>query len=72
MKVTQISYGRLINTGNYSHEKFDVTVNLEPGESPQDAMNKAKAFVEKQINAPTQRERDVYNRVETFDSDDIF
>jgi hypothetical protein len=38
MKVTQIEYSALYNTGNYEHEKVGLTVELEEGEAPEEVV----------------------------------
>jgi hypothetical protein len=38
MKVTQIEYVALYNTGNYEHEKVGLTVQLEEGEAPEEVV----------------------------------
>ena len=38
MKVTKITVGRLYNLGNYEHIRYDITVEIQPGESPATAM----------------------------------
>lgn len=50
MKALQITYERLFNLGNYSHEKISVTLEIEQGEKANDVLQKAKQFVEAQNN----------------------
>jgi hypothetical protein len=38
MKVIKITVGRLYNLGNYEHIRYDITVEIQPGESPATAM----------------------------------
>ena len=38
MKVTKITIGRLYNLGNYEHVRYDITVDVQPGESAASAM----------------------------------
>ncbi len=52
MRVTQVEYSILKNLGNYEHQKVGVTVELEPGESPAEAIKRAKAFCEKVTEPP--------------------
>lgn len=33
MKVSKLTIGRLYNLGNYEHVRYDITVELQPGES---------------------------------------
>jgi hypothetical protein len=57
MEVTMIEYKRLVNTGNFEHESLTVSVSLEPGESPHDAVKRAKAFVDGEMKKrPTEAE----------------
>ena len=72
MRVSQISYERLVNTGNYSHEKYGITVDLDEDEQPQQALTKAKALVEKQLHAPTLHDREICGNVQIWDMDNIF
>lgn len=46
MYVESIKYEKLVNTGNYEHEKIGVSVALEEGESVYDALKRARAFVQ--------------------------
>jgi len=45
MHVSQIEYERLINTGNYSHEKYNLVIDLNEEDEPQEAINLAKKYV---------------------------
>lgn len=57
MYVESIKYEKLVNTGDYEHEKVGVTVALEEGESVYDALKRARAFVESALKPrPDQRE----------------
>ncbi len=57
MEVTQIEYKRLVNTGNFEHESLTVAVALEPGESPHEAVKRAKTFVDAEMKKhPTEEE----------------
>ncbi len=47
MKVEQIYYERTINLGNFENEKIGLTVKIEEGEKPSDALKKARVFIEK-------------------------
>lgn len=49
MKVTVVRYEKLVNLGNFSNQKLGVEVQLEDGETPHDAVKRAKAFVEKNL-----------------------
>lgn len=48
MHVTEVRYERTFAKPNYENEKIAVTVNLTYGENPQEAMMRAKKFVEGQ------------------------
>lgn len=57
MEVTRIEYKRLINTGNFEHESLSVEVVLESGETPHEAVKRAKAFVEAEMKKrPTEND----------------
>lgn len=71
MKAKKIIYEKLVNTGNFSHEKFGIEIELDDEDQAQDALNKAKAFIDKQIKQPTSVERDIAQKVFEFDNDDI-
>ena len=43
--ITEIKYGRTINTGDYNNEKIEATYVVAEGECPQGAMVKLKNFV---------------------------
>lgn len=49
MNVKQIEYKKLINTGNFEHQSLSVTVELEDGETAHDAVKRAKAFVDNEL-----------------------
>ena len=38
MRTTKITIGRLYNLGSYEHIRYDITVELQPGESAEKAM----------------------------------
>jgi hypothetical protein len=71
VKVKNVLYEKLVNTGNFSHEKYGIVVELSPNDKAQDAFNLAKKFVEKQANPPTDQDRIISERVIEFDNDDI-
>ncbi|MFN8493827.1 MAG: hypothetical protein U0350_39885 [Caldilineaceae bacterium] len=45
MQVVTVKYEFLKNLGNFQHEKLGVEVQVEPGESPFEALQRAKKFV---------------------------
>jgi hypothetical protein len=47
MEITQVSYHKVFNLGNYSNEKIGIDIKLQPGENPLDAFAEAKRIVEK-------------------------
>lgn len=49
MNVTKVTYGKLVSTGNFSNEKLEITVELDEGDTPADALKRARAFVEAAI-----------------------
>jgi hypothetical protein len=57
MKVKTLEYSKLKNLGDYENEKIGVVVELEDGESPVDALKRAKNFIhnaqKKSINQST-------------------
>lgn len=59
MAITQVSYGRLYNTGNYENVRFEAVVSVE-GEDVPAAFEEAKAAVHAgftQWQADLERER---------------
>ncbi len=69
MKVTQVTYEKLINTGQFSHERYGITVELEEGEKAEDAFDSAKKVVERQVDCPSEQERTVAETVKKFDDE---
>jgi len=51
MKVTKIKYEKLVNLGNYEHEKMGIEIELDEKDSPHKAIKRAKAFLEKELNS---------------------
>jgi hypothetical protein len=49
MKVTIVRFEKLINLGNYENQKLGVEVQLDEGETPSEAIKRAKAFVESHL-----------------------
>ena len=49
MHVSHVEYERLVNTGNYSHEKYNLVVEIKEGEEPQEAFNMAKRYVDSNV-----------------------
>lgn len=47
MEITQISYHKTFNLGNYSNEKIGIDIKIAPGEDPMEAFAEAKKQVEK-------------------------
>jgi hypothetical protein len=57
MRVSSVKYEKLISLGNYENQKIGVVVELEPDESPAEALRRARAFVEASVQPkPTERE----------------
>ena len=55
MKVTIVRYEKLVNLGNFSNQKQGVEVQLEDGETPSEAVKRAMAFVEKNLEPAPDR-----------------
>lgn len=49
MQITSIEYKKLFNRGNFEHESLSVQIELEDGETPHEAVKRAKAFVEREM-----------------------
>lgn len=47
MKATKIFYSQCFNTGNYTNQVIGVELEVEEGDTAQDSLTKAKAFVQK-------------------------
>ena len=70
MKVSKINYERLVNTGDYSHEKYGIEIVLDEGEKAQDAIDNAKKLVSRQLlESPSAQEREIAQKVQEFDED---
>jgi hypothetical protein len=50
MKVESVTYKRLTNLGNYENETVAVSVLVEDGDSPQAALEAARAFVDRNLS----------------------
>ena len=46
MKTKSIIYNKVFSLGNYENEKIGVEIEIEPGDSEQTAIQKARQFVE--------------------------
>ncbi len=62
--ISQVTFGRTINTGHYENYKICATVDLEPGENGAEAMQKLIVFIDGQITTVPERPGRV-----TFDSE---
>lgn len=51
MLVKLIHYERLVNLGNYENEKLGIDVEIEPGESTADAIQRARVVVDDGLDA---------------------
>lgn len=49
LRVTELRYERVVNTGNYCSERLGLTLALEPETKASDALAAAKTFVEKNL-----------------------
>jgi len=70
MKAKLIRYERLVNTGNFTHEKYGIDVELDKGESADEGIIAAKAFVDRQIHQPNSQERAIAMSVIQFDNEE--
>lgn len=73
MKAKIVKYERLVNTGNFTHEKYGIEIEIEDGDSAESAIIAAKKFIERQLNQPSIEQRAIAAQVNLFDStgDDI-
>lgn len=46
MKATKITYSQCFNTGNFTNQVIGVEMEVEEGETAQQVLTKAKAFVQ--------------------------
>ncbi|MEG8946632.1 hypothetical protein [Rosettibacter firmus] len=53
MKPKLISYGRLVNKGNYEHVRIELQVEIEESEKVADVYKKIKDFVDKKCEIET-------------------
>lgn len=63
MKAKTITYEKLVNKGNYEHEKFGITLELEKGDKAVEVMQKAIDFIHNEISKTPQ-----YNKINYIDS----
>jgi hypothetical protein len=49
LEAKKVIFERLVNTGNYSHEKYAIEIELEPGDTVQKAFDAAKQCIKKQV-----------------------
>lgn len=47
MKAKYIAYEELVNTGNFSHRKISITLELDDGDKAETVFDKARLFVKK-------------------------
>lgn len=59
MKVTIVRYEKLVNLGNYENQKLGVEVQLEDGETPSEAVQRAKAFVDAHVTPKADTNYDI-------------
>lgn len=50
LNVTEITYSRLRNLGNYENEKLDITVHVNENESPENIVKKLRELVKQYLN----------------------
>lgn len=46
MKAKKIIYEKLVNLGNYQHEKIGIEIEIQEGETASDVLAKARLFVD--------------------------
>jgi predicted trehalose synthase len=51
MQITQVHYQHLVNLGDYENERVGAWGNVDPNETPQEALELLKAWVEEQVGA---------------------
>lgn len=60
--ATEVGYGKTFNLGNYESERIDMRVPVDPGETPAQALDRARAWVEGQ-HARTDEVAQVHDRI---------
>ena len=48
MPITRVVYSKLYNLGRYENERFEAEATVAPGQTPEEAMTEAIAFVKAQ------------------------
>ena len=71
MRAKSINYEKLINTGNFTHEKYGIEIELSENEKAEDAIKLAKKFVLRQISCPTKDDRMTASRVQEYDEEGL-
>jgi len=66
MRASKITYAKLVNLGNYEHERFEVEIELNKNEKASDAMDVAKKFIENQIKLSKITEKDKEKAIEIY------
>lgn len=61
MKITQITYSRLVSGPGYSNTTIGATANLEPEDSPEYALQQLENWVDKEFNEREQARQRVYD-----------
>jgi hypothetical protein len=59
MRAKKVMYERLVNTGNYSHEKYGIEIEIEKGDSVNNAFVSAKKVVDHQLRWKRQAENSI-------------
>lgn len=62
MQVKSVEYSRLKNVGNYENEKAGIVVELNDGDSPQEAYERAKRFVDRRLEPRDDSMRAYYQK----------
>ncbi len=52
MKITQVTYGQTVNTGNYSSMRLEATAEVDEGDDAAFVMAELRAFIRLQATDP--------------------
>ena len=50
MQITTVSYGLTVNLGNYESARLDATATIGPNETPDEALDKLRSWVNGQAS----------------------
>ena len=71
MKCKKVVFEKLVNAGNYSHDKYLIEIELEGDEKAEDAFFQAKKLIKRQMSAPSESDKEIAQRVSDFEEGDI-